>query len=250
MYKNIMEYGRSLFSQSASDAKVFLSDVYKRSTRAKKLQADDVQGGKSMIEMLGVLAVIGVLSVGGIAGYSKAMLMWHSNMQRNSLSELLHNMLSIKSNLDQTMPWQHFAGIIDAMGYTTEGLTLVNNGNAFMDRDGNLLDVQYGIDDTNGGLIYRLYIFFGQQSENYTMSARDYCHNVALVSQSVINDLQGIYVYYFGEKDGKDYSEANWLFKPQNLKKMKIADIHNACTKAIPDDVKRISHITISLNPL
>lgn len=159
MYKNIMEYGRSLFSQSASDAKVFLSDVYKRSTRAKKLQADDVQGGKSMIEMLGVLAVIGVLSVGGIAGYSKAMLMWHSNMQRNSLNELLHNMLSVKSNLDQTMPWQHFAGIIDAMGYTPEGLTLVNNDNAFMDRDGNLLDVQYGIDDTNGGLIYRLYIF-------------------------------------------------------------------------------------------
>lgn len=208
------------------------------------------ENGRSMIEMLGVLAIIGVLSVGGIAGYSKAMLMWHSNMQRNSLNELLHNMLSIKSNLDQTMPWQHFAGIIDAMGYTPEGLTLVNNDNAFMDKDGNLLDVQYGIDNTNGGLIYRLYIFLGQQSENYTMSARDYCHNVALISQSVINDLQGIYVYYLGEKDGKDYSEANWLFKPQNLKKMKIEDIHNACTKAIPDDVKRISHITISLNPL
>ena len=29
--------------------------------------------GRSMIEMLGVLAIVGVLSVGGIAGYSKAM---------------------------------------------------------------------------------------------------------------------------------------------------------------------------------
>ena len=29
--------------------------------------------GRSMIEMLGVLAIIAVLSVGGIAGYSKAM---------------------------------------------------------------------------------------------------------------------------------------------------------------------------------
>lgn len=28
--------------------------------------------GRSMIEMLGVLAIVGVLSVGGIAGYSKA----------------------------------------------------------------------------------------------------------------------------------------------------------------------------------
>ncbi len=32
--------------------------------------------GRSMIEMLGVLAIIGVLSVGGIAGYSKAMEKW------------------------------------------------------------------------------------------------------------------------------------------------------------------------------
>ena len=31
------------------------------------------ENGRSMIEMLGVLAIIGVLSVGGIAGYSKAM---------------------------------------------------------------------------------------------------------------------------------------------------------------------------------
>ena len=31
------------------------------------------QSGRSMIEMLGVLAIIGVLSVGGIAGYSQAM---------------------------------------------------------------------------------------------------------------------------------------------------------------------------------
>ena len=31
------------------------------------------QNGRSMIEMLGVLAIIGVLSGGGIIGYSKAM---------------------------------------------------------------------------------------------------------------------------------------------------------------------------------
>ncbi|MBQ8671083.1 MAG: prepilin-type N-terminal cleavage/methylation domain-containing protein [Alphaproteobacteria bacterium] len=37
------------------------------------------ESGRSMIEMLGVLAIIGVLSVGGIAGYSKA-------MQKNSVS--------------------------------------------------------------------------------------------------------------------------------------------------------------------
>ena len=38
-----------------------------------------VQSGRSMIEMLGVLAIIGVLSVGGIAGYSKAMMKYRVN---------------------------------------------------------------------------------------------------------------------------------------------------------------------------
>ena len=33
-----------------------------------------VNAGRSMVEMLGILAIIGVLSVGAIAGYSKAMI--------------------------------------------------------------------------------------------------------------------------------------------------------------------------------
>ncbi|MBQ8671880.1 MAG: hypothetical protein IJ525_05090 [Alphaproteobacteria bacterium] len=41
--------------------------------------ADVSQYGRSMIEMLGVLAIIGVLSVGGIAGYSKAMMKYKIN---------------------------------------------------------------------------------------------------------------------------------------------------------------------------
>ena len=39
----------------------------------------NAQSGRSMIEMLGVLAIIGVLSVGGIAGYSKAMTKYRIN---------------------------------------------------------------------------------------------------------------------------------------------------------------------------
>jgi len=37
------------------------------------------ENGRSMIEMIGVLAIIGVLSVGGIAGYSKAMQKYRVN---------------------------------------------------------------------------------------------------------------------------------------------------------------------------
>ena len=37
------------------------------------------ESGRSMVEMLGVLAIIGVLSVGGIAGYTMAMNRYRSN---------------------------------------------------------------------------------------------------------------------------------------------------------------------------
>ena len=37
------------------------------------------QSGRSMVEMLGVLAIVVVLSIGGIAGYSKAMAKYKTN---------------------------------------------------------------------------------------------------------------------------------------------------------------------------
>ena len=47
------------------------------------------QIGRSMIEMLGVLAIIGVLSVGGIAGYSKAMEKFKVNKAISEYSMLI-----------------------------------------------------------------------------------------------------------------------------------------------------------------
>ncbi len=49
------------------------------------------QSGRSMIEMLGVLAIIGVLSVGGIAGYSKAMSKYKFTKAQDQITMLLMN---------------------------------------------------------------------------------------------------------------------------------------------------------------
>ena len=51
------------------------------------------QFGRSMIEMLGVLAIIGVLSVGGIAGYSKAMTKFKINKAIDEYSFLIFGMI-------------------------------------------------------------------------------------------------------------------------------------------------------------
>ncbi|MCP4395307.1 MAG: prepilin-type N-terminal cleavage/methylation domain-containing protein [Alphaproteobacteria bacterium] len=48
-----------------------------------------MQSGRSMIEMLAVLAVVGVLSVGALQGYSQAMLNHKANGAINSINKLV-----------------------------------------------------------------------------------------------------------------------------------------------------------------
>lgn len=53
------------------------------------------ESGRSMIEMLGVLAIIGVLSVGGIAGYSKAMNKFKTNKIADNVSMIVTNIRTL-----------------------------------------------------------------------------------------------------------------------------------------------------------
>ena len=53
------------------------------------MPVDATFSGRSMVEMLGVLAIIGVLSVGAIAGYSKAMMKYKLNKQTEQIGSIL-----------------------------------------------------------------------------------------------------------------------------------------------------------------
>ncbi len=53
------------------------------------------QNGRSMVEMLGVLAIIGVLSAGGLAGYSKAMFKHKLNSTMDQITMLVTNIRTV-----------------------------------------------------------------------------------------------------------------------------------------------------------
>ena len=91
----IKQYGHSLLLKCVGYTQYFLSDVYKSGTRGKKQQVDVLQYGRSMIEMLGVLAIVGVLSVGGIAGYSKAMTKFKINKTADQISQIVTNIRTL-----------------------------------------------------------------------------------------------------------------------------------------------------------
>ena len=53
------------------------------------------ESGRSMIEMLGVLAIVGVLSVGGIAGYSQAMSKFKVTKAMDQVQSIITNIRTL-----------------------------------------------------------------------------------------------------------------------------------------------------------
>ena len=135
----------NLRPQCAPDTTGFLSDVYKRGTRAQKFLVDGVQCGRSMIEMLGVLAIIGVLSVGGIAGYSKAMITFTTNTLLQQISTIISNTKILCAQQ------KDYSGIYDKqaiqIGIIPEEL-ISSDGETLVDSFGDqLFFVPYGTED-------------------------------------------------------------------------------------------------------
>ena len=56
------------------------------------------ENGRSMIEMLGVLVIIGVLSVSGMAGYSKAMEKFKRNKWLQQIETLSFSIIDLYKN--------------------------------------------------------------------------------------------------------------------------------------------------------
>ena len=75
------------------------------------------ESGRSMIEMLGVLAIIGVLSVGGIAGYSQA-------MSKFKVSKTTDQVQTMVTNIRTLFTGQRtYDGLTGANAYTMGILT-------------------------------------------------------------------------------------------------------------------------------
>ena len=63
------------------------------------------ENGRSMVEMLGVLAIIGVLSAGALAGYSKAMFRHRINQSIDIYNTVLQNLAELDEKDWGTTDW-------------------------------------------------------------------------------------------------------------------------------------------------
>ena len=130
--------------------------------------------GRSMIEMLGVLAIIGVLSVGGIAGYSKAMEKFKINKILDEYSFMLAGIVEHADDLGRNSYRKESGYFGEGLVDWIEGLNLVPetwhriNDIAMSDSGGNVVQ-WYKASDTR--LAVDFYLGGWQENEDKNNSS-------------------------------------------------------------------------------
>ncbi len=190
--------------------------------------------GRSMIEMLGVLAIIGVLSIGGIAGYTKAMIMWRSNVQRNMLSELISEIIRFKSNFSNDY---NEAGEVDLtslfgeMGLLPEGTKY--EGNRIQDKFGvkvQIVRTQVCGIGKQGDVCSRLFamrLYYTPTSDSVDVTPYQLlCRNVVQVIKPMANEIEELRSW---KTENKNFNY-KIIYYGRNLSEATVAETTQKCS--------------------
>ncbi len=107
--------------------------------------------GRSMVEMLGVLAIIGVLSVGAISGYSKAMMKYKLNKFSEGLNSLLNYALQYTPQLEAHGANAHmgYNEILYKLNLIPDGMTYVTSTQKIFDIFNNEIVLYRNVEQDN-----------------------------------------------------------------------------------------------------
>ena len=203
------------------------------STRVRKAQVVTRQTnplGRSMIEMLGVLAIIGVLSVGGIAGYSKAMEKWKVNKLIGEYTEFMFNAIEHADDIRKVPNGSGYADIMQSLNAIPTSWTYYNASNVH-DRLNNRIQIWRGGSD----LVFEIYLLEEYEvKDSYSLAEQ----RVQLCRELFLNFVQPLsefvdysYVWRGGAQTlnplwyGNNYCGAD----KKCLKNVTLAEINTAC---------------------
>ena len=144
--------------------------------------------GRSMVEMLGVLAIIGILSVGAIAGYSKAMIKYKLNKQAEQISWLLNVMYRYKDLLGQDKQWTSFVPYFKKLGEIPQEMIKDNSDNIY-----DSFGINYVI-ITNGCSPTCLYADMSIEMSNDYKNF-DICNNILETSKPFADQLNNVTIW-------------------------------------------------------
>ena len=220
--------GRSFFRKKVQIRRNFATTCTQKSTRGAKLQADATFSGRSMVEMLGVLAIIGVLSVGAISGYSKAMMKYKLNKQIGQISYILNNMIIEHEKLDRAYSSLNNSGGDMTPSFIKLGLVpeeMVSQNKASLYDVFNNRVYIWGGEDV--GRYFRLTI-------NLEQNSMDACFNLYNFAKANSADLWQT-LFYKGTENGESggyrvYGDKYCTANNICLKNMTISEMEERCS--------------------
>ncbi len=150
----------------------------------------DASAGRSMVEMLGVLAIIGVLSVGAIAGYSKAMMKYKLNKQAEQISWLLNALYRHRLSFGRGPQAMSLTPYFIKLGEIPQ--EMIKDGSGYLyDRFGAKVTLQTnGCNDENTICSEVILNYSITSSENFAV-----CQNLLTVAKEFHNDIYSTGVY-------------------------------------------------------
>lgn len=138
--------------------------------------------GRSMVEMLGVLAIIGVLSVGAISGYSKAMSKYKLNKQAESLNMLLANAMQISQQIPKSSSgWTGYNEMLQKLNLLPDTVYYDNTSDKLIDIFKNRINFY---SNASPDYTYGLLFILENQSSSFEI-----CQNIIKVGKVFSSDL-------------------------------------------------------------
>ncbi|MBQ8870484.1 MAG: hypothetical protein IJ019_03815, partial [Alphaproteobacteria bacterium] len=191
----------------------------------KQMSCYAKETGRSMVEMLGVLAIIGVLSVGGIAGYSKAMFKYKLNKQTEQIGSILDYIIINQEHL-KTANYQ-LLGTLKKLNIVSEDMIKENDNTYAYDVFNTKIKLEnHHVEQPDGGHAIGLQIDTSQKSI-------DICRNLMLIAQQRADDISWVYIQRSENDDS--YTSASTYYgnkittRSNYLRNLSISQIDNAC---------------------
>ena len=154
------------------------------------------ENGRSMVEMLGVLAIIGVLSVGAIAGYSKAMFKYKLNKHAEAVSMLINNALQLKGQLSFNPNTQTcYGNLFKKMNLLPDGIKYKSNCDIRDMWFNGSMSIYYANDDLGNGKHNN----FGGIGFSFspTEEGAEVCRNIVLAAKENAANLWVLETYKY-----------------------------------------------------
>ena len=222
--------GRGERPKNGADALPCLSDVYKNSTRAKRRQADVPLYGRSMVEMLGVLAIIGVLSVGAMSGYAKAMLKYKLNKQSEQINYLFSSILSYGSEFGYVSSTtggyaeQSLIPIFKKLNIIPKDMYIEDDDTAVTDALNNRISISSAHEPQ---FSYQYYIMVVQlNSSFYTIES---CRNFSLLAKNYAGEISQFIGGYNGDGRYRFWGNNYCTASNNCIKDITLQDIYDMC---------------------